>query len=132
MRAFYEATVTLGVADQVTSFTLSDFSRTFVPNGTLGTDHAWGSHQFVMGGAVRGGDFYGNRGPAGTIFPTLAPNGPDDTDEGGSARGRWIPTVAIDQFGAALASWFGVADADMPAVFPNIERFGPGSLSFLA
>jgi uncharacterized protein (DUF1501 family) len=132
MRAFYQATETLGVADQVTSFTLSDFSRTFVPNGTLGTDHAWGSHQFIMGGAVRGGDFYGDRGPAGTFFPTLAPNGPDDTDQGNNARGRWIPTVAIDQFGAALARWFGVSDADMPAVFPNVGRFGPGSLAFLS
>jgi uncharacterized protein (DUF1501 family) len=132
MRAFYDATAALGVADQVTTFTLSDFARTFVPNGTFGTDHAWGSHQFVMGGAVRGGDFYGIPGPSGSIFPTLAPNGPDDTDQGGNARGRWIPTVAVDQFGAALASWFGVADADLPAVFPNIGRFGTGHLRFLS
>ncbi|MGH8527753.1 MAG: DUF1501 domain-containing protein, partial [Gammaproteobacteria bacterium] len=83
MKAFYDATVQLGVASQVTTFTLSDFSRTWVPNGNLGTDHAWGSHQFVMGGSVLGGDIYGVPGSNGTVFPTLAANGPDDTDEGG-------------------------------------------------
>ena len=87
MQAFYEATVSLGVASQVVTFTLSDFARTFVPNGNLGTDHAWGSHHIVMGGAVRGGDFDGAPGPNGTVFPTLAPAGPDDTDEGSGARG---------------------------------------------
>lgn len=131
MKAFYDATVQLGVASQVTTFTLSDFSRTWVPNGTLGTDHAWGSHQFVSGGAVRGGDFYGIAGSNGTVFPTLAANGPDDTDEGGNARGRWIPTVAIDQYGATLASWLGVSNADLPAIFPNIGRFSQSNLGFL-
>jgi len=132
MKAFYEATVQLGVASQVTTFTLSDFSRTWVPNGNLGTDHAWGSHQFVMGGSVLGGEFYGVPGSNGTVFPTLAANGPDDTDEGGNARGRWIPTVAIDQYGATLASWVGVLNADLAAVFPNIGRFGQSNLGFLA
>ena len=131
MKAFYDATVQLGVASQVTTFTLSDFSRTWVPNGTLGTDHAWGSHQFVMGGSVRGGEFYGVPGSNRTVFPTLAANGPDDTDEGGNARGRWIPTVAIDQYGATLASWIGVGNADLAAVFPNIGRFGQSNLGFL-
>jgi len=131
MRAFYDATVALGVASQVVTFTLSDFSRTHVPNGTLGTDHAWGSHQFVMGGSVLGGNFYGVAGSNGTVFPTLAPNGPDDTDAGGNARGRWIPTTAIDQYGATLASWFGVSGTDLPAVFPNIARFTPTTLGFL-
>jgi uncharacterized protein (DUF1501 family) len=131
MKAFYDATVQLGIDRQVTTFTLSDFSRTWVPNGTLGTDHAWGSHQFVMGGAVLGGEFYGLPGSNGTVFPTLAANGPDDTDEGGSARGRWIPTVAIDQYGASLASWIGVLNADLAAVFPNIGRFGQPNLGFL-
>jgi uncharacterized protein (DUF1501 family) len=131
MKAFYEATVNLGVESQVVTFTLSDFARTFVPNGTLGTDHAWGSHQFVVGGAVRGGDFYGVPGSNGTVFPTLAANGPDDTDQGGSARGRWIPTTAVDQYGATLASWFGVTAADLPAVFPNIGRFGQTNLGFV-
>jgi uncharacterized protein (DUF1501 family) len=132
MKAFYDATVQLGVASQVTTFTLSDFSRTWVPNGNLGTDHAWGSHQFVMGGSVLGGEFYGVPGSNGTVFPTLAANGPDDTDEGGNARGRWIPTVAIDQYGATLASWVGVSNADLAAVFPNIGRFGQSNLGFLA
>lgn len=131
MKAFYDATVTMGVSSQVTTFTLSDFSRTFIPNGTLGTDHAWGAHHFVMGGAVRGGDFYGVPGPNGTVFPTLAPNGPDDTDQGGSARGRWIPTTSVDQYGAILASWFGVSNADLAAVFPNIGRFNSTNLGFM-
>ena len=131
MRAFYDATVTLGIADRVTTFTLSDFARTFVPNGTLGTDHAWGSHHFVMGGSVRGADFYGVPGPNGSVFPTLAPNGPDDTDQGTSARGRWIPTTAIDQYGATLASWFGVSSADLAAVFPNIGHFNTTNLGFM-
>jgi uncharacterized protein (DUF1501 family) len=132
MKTFYDATVSLGVASQVTTFTLSDFARTFVPNGTLGTDHAWGSHHFVLGGSVRGGDFYGIPGSNGTVFPTLAANGPDDTDSGTNARGRWIPTTAVDQYGATLASWFGVSSTDVPAVFPNIGRFGQRDLGFFA
>src|SRR5215831_6908431 len=131
MKAFYDATVQLGVASQVTTFTLSDFSRTWVPNGNLGTDHAWGSHQFVMGGSVRGGDFYGLPTSNGTVFPTLVAGAGDDTDNGSSARGRFVPSVAVDQFGATLASWFGVSDADLPAVFPNINNFGAKNLFFL-
>jgi len=127
MGAFYDATVELGVASQVTTFTMSDFSRTFKPAGSgagVGSDHAWGSHQFVMGGAVKGGDFYGR-------FPTLALNGPDDTDEGSTARGRWIPTTAVDQFGATLASWFGVSSSDLALVFPNIGKFAAADLGFM-
>jgi uncharacterized protein (DUF1501 family) len=131
MKAFYDATVALGVASQVVTFTLSDFSRTFVPNGNLGTDHGWGSHHFVMGGSVIGGDFYGVPGSNGTVFPTLAPAGPDDTDQGSSARGRWIPTTAVDQYGASLATWFGVGNTDLAAVFPNIGSFGQSNLGFL-
>jgi uncharacterized protein (DUF1501 family) len=131
IKAFYDATVNLGVASQVVTFTLSDFSRTFVPNSNLGTDHGWGAQQFVIGGAVRGGDFYGIPGSNGTVFPTLAANGPDDTDQGNSARGRWIPTTAVDQYGATLASWFGITAADLPAVFPNVGRFGQADLGFL-
>ena len=132
MRAFYDATVALGVASQVVTFTFSDFSRTHVPNGNLGTDHAWGSHQFVVGGPVLGGDFYGVVGSNGTVFPTLAPSGPDDTDDGRNARGRWIPRTAIDQYGGTLVSWLGVSGADLPAVFPNIGRFGSATLGFLS
>jgi len=132
MKAFYDATVNLGVASQVTTFILSDFARTYVPNGNLGTDHAWGSHHFVVGGAVHGGDFYGvPAASTGTVFPTPAANGPDDTDQGGGARGRWIPTTAVDQYGATLASWFGVSSVDLPAVFPNIGRFASTNLGFV-
>jgi uncharacterized protein (DUF1501 family) len=131
IRAFYDATVALGVDSQVTTFTLSDFSRTFIPNGTLGTDHAWASHHFVAGGALRGANFYGLPASNGTIFPTLAAGAGDDTDNGTNARGRFVPSVAVDQFGATLASWFGVSDADMPAVFPNINNFGVKNLGFV-
>ncbi len=131
MRAFYDATEAMGVASQVATFTLSDFSRTFVPNGTLGTDHAWAAHQFVMGGALRGSDFYGLPTSNGTVFPTLVAGTGDDTDNGSGARGRFVPSVAVDQFGATLASWFGVSDADLPAVFPNINNYGVKNLFFL-
>jgi uncharacterized protein (DUF1501 family) len=124
MTAFYNATVALGVESQVTTFTLSDFGRTFKPNGGQGTDHAWGAHHLVMGGAVRGGELYGR-------YPTLAPDGPDDADTGSGARGRWIPTTSVDQYGATLASWYGVAGADLPAVFPNLHRFDNPNLGFL-
>ena len=124
IKAFYDATVALGIEGAVTTFTMSDFSRTGKANGSTGSDHAWGSHQIVVGGAVRGGDLYGERGPNGTVFPTLAPGGPDDTDSGANARGRWIPTTSVDQFGATLAVWFGVPAADLPGVFPNLPNFG--------
>jgi uncharacterized protein (DUF1501 family) len=119
LRAFYNATVALGVQDQVTLFTLSDFGRTLRVNDG-GSDHAWGNHQIVIGGAVRGGQAYGT-------FPNLALGGPDDTD----SDGRWIPTTAVDQYAATLARWFGVADADLPAVVPNIARFPTANLGFL-
>lgn len=124
MTAFHKATVDLNVESQVTTFTLSDFARTFVANGGAGTDHAWGSHQLVMGGAVAGGDFYGT-------YPRLLVNCGDDADTGTGARGRWIPTTAVDQYGATLAKWYGVSDGDMPAVFPNLSRFPGGALQFL-
>jgi uncharacterized protein (DUF1501 family) len=124
MRAFYDETVAQGIASQVTTFTLSDFSRTFQPSGsaaaTVGTDHAWGSHQLIMGGSVRGGTFYGT-------YPTLALNGPDDTDN----RGRWIPTTSVDQYAATLANWYGLAASDLPTVFPYLSRFASSNLGFL-
>ena len=119
MNAFYSATSELGVAQEVTTFTASDFGRTFPTNGN-GSDHGWGSHQFVMGGAVRGGRLFGT-------FPTLAVNGPDDT-----GRGRWIPTTSVDEFSSTLASWFGVSASDMPTVLPNIGRFANPNLGFFA
>jgi uncharacterized protein (DUF1501 family) len=123
LKAFYDATLNLGVANGVTTFTLSDFGRTFEPSGTgagVGTDHAWGNHQFIMGGTVRGGDFYG-------AFPTLALGGPDDADD----RGRWIPTTSTEQYAATLARWFGLNDADQPTVFPLINRFATANLGFM-
>ena len=120
LAAFYSATDALGVAAQVTTFTLSDFSRTFRINANAGSDHAWGGHHLVLGGAVAGGDFFGR-------FPNLAMGGPDDS----GSDGVWIPTTAIDQYGATLAAWLGVPSASLTTVFPNLGRFSPATLAFL-
>jgi uncharacterized protein (DUF1501 family) len=130
IRAFYDATLELGLEQHITTFTLSDFGRTFQPAGSgaaAGSDHAWGNHHLVVGGAVRGGDFYGGYGPNGTVFPVLELSGPSDTDN----RGRWIPTTSVEQYAATLASWFGVSPADIPIVFPNIDRFETSNLGFM-
>jgi uncharacterized protein (DUF1501 family) len=128
MAAFYNATLEIGVSSNVTTFTLSDFSRTFKPAGTaaatVGSDHAWGSHHFVMGDAVKGGDFYG-------AFPDLAVGGNLDADSGAAARGRWIPTSSVDQYASTLALWFGLSHSDLPIVFPNIGRFATPDLGFM-
>jgi uncharacterized protein (DUF1501 family) len=135
VKAFYDATVTLGVQNSVALCTMSEFGRTFVPNGGLGTDHAWGNHSIVVGGAVNGGNCYGipGTGPGqnGTVFPTLVAAGPDDTDDGSGARGRWIPTTSVDQVAATLATWMGVPNADLAGVFPNIGNFGTANLGFM-
>ena len=121
MRAFYDATAQLGVAPQVTTFTLSDFGRTLKVASGGGTDHAWGSHHLIMGGAVRGGNFYGT-------FPTLALQGPDDI----SREGRWLPSTSVDQYGATLAAWFGVDPGTMTAVYPNLGQFAAPDLGFMS
>ena len=120
MAAFYQATQELGVANNVTTFTLSEFSRTFQPGSNAGSDHAWGGHQMIMGGAVKGNALYGQ-------FPTLTPGGPDDT----GGNGRWIPSTSVDQYAATLASWFGVANTDLPSIFPNLVNFQTSNLGFL-
>ena len=117
--AFYAATIELGLPDDVTTFTLSDFGRTLQPSGS-GSDHGWGSHQLILGGAVQGGTIYGT-------FPTLALGGPDDS----GARGAMVPTTSIDQFGATLAAWFGVPTAELPVVFPNLGNFAVTNLGFM-
>jgi len=118
--AFYNATVELGVQNSVTTFTMSDFSRTFQPNSNTGSDHAWGSHHFVMGGAVKGGQMYGT-------FPTLALGGPDDS----GSNGRWLPSTGSVQYAATLASWFGVTAQQMPSIFPSIGAFTTTNLGFV-
>ncbi len=133
MRAFYDVTVEMGLADLVTTFTMSDFGRTFQPTGSgagVGADHGWGNHHLVVGGAVRGKNFYGRPRDATipvTIFPDLELGGASDTDN----RGRWIPTVAVEQYAATLANWFGLAPEDMNYVFPNLPLFAPADLGFM-
>jgi uncharacterized protein (DUF1501 family) len=123
LNAFNSATVELGVQNQVTTFTASDFSRTFNTNGTnnttAGSDHGWGSHHLIMGGAVSGGDIYGQ-------VPLLELGGPQDT-----GRGRWIPTSSVDEYAATLATWFGVSATNLPIVLPNIGRFATSNLGFM-
>ena len=134
MKAFYNATVELQVDSQVVTFTLSDFGRTFQPSGTgaiVGTDHAWGNHHFVMGSSVLGGDFYGVPGPLGGVFPSLQLNGPDDTDTGQGARGRWIPSTSVDQYAATLARWFGLDETNIDTVFPQLRNFSVRDLRFI-
>jgi uncharacterized protein (DUF1501 family) len=119
LTAFYNASAELNFADVTTAFTASDFSRTFPSNGK-GSDHAWGSHQWVVGGAVRGGSIYGQ-------FPTLVAGGPDDTGSGG----LWIPTTSVDQYAATLANWFG-ATPELYTIFPNLARFATPNVGFMA
>lgn len=110
MASFYAATVELGVASQVSTFTASEFGRTLSSNGG-GSDHGWGSHHFVLGGAVKGGRYYGT-------LPATAVNGPDDV-----GQGRLLPTTSVDQLSATLATWFGVDPGELPLIVPNIANF---------
>jgi uncharacterized protein (DUF1501 family) len=131
--AFYQATLELGISDRVVTFTLSDFGRTLEPSGdqgSVGSDHGWGSHQFVIGNAVAGGNFYGVPNPStGQIFPQLVMGGPDDISN--DDRGRWIPTTSVEQYAGTLARWFGVSALDLPVVLPLVANFSPTTLGFL-
>lgn len=120
LAAFQRALDGLGVADLVTTFTLSDFNRTFRITANAGTDHAWGGPQLVMGGAVKGGAFYGT-------WPDLAMGGPDDASD----YGAWIPTTSFDQYGATIAKWFGVPAASLGEVFPALAAFPVRDVGFL-
>ncbi|GMV29636.1 MAG: hypothetical protein AMXMBFR59_17610 [Rhodanobacteraceae bacterium] len=120
LKAFHDATVELALASQVTTFTASDFGRTVSINGD-GTDHGWGGHHFVVGGAVRGKRFFGR-------MPSLAQNGnPDD-----AGYGQLIPTLAVDQYAATLARWFGLSETGIDDILPNLGHFANRDLGFLA
>jgi uncharacterized protein (DUF1501 family) len=109
-----------GALDRVTLFTESEFNRTGNANANIGTDHAWGSHHLVVGGAVHGGATYGT-------FPLHQLGGPDDAGD----RGNWIPTTSLDQYAATLGGWFGVTDANLQVIFPNLSKFAPQRLGFV-
>jgi len=133
LAAFYNATVELGLAQQVTSFTASDFGRTLVTNGD-GSDHGWGSHHFVVGGAVKGNAFYGVSPPV-SLGNTSAAE-----DQWHIGQGRLLPSTSVDQYAATLARWFGVADAELNGLLPNLHNFGapagrpdyPRNMGFMA
>ena len=126
MAAFYTALKNLGLSNAVTTFTQSDFGRTFAPNNTTGTDHAWGNQHLVMGGAVKGGATYGT-------YPDLVLGGANDVGvDAWELQGRWIPTTAVDQYAATLLGWFGASDTQLAAVLPNLRNFGAArKLGFL-
>ena len=128
MTAFYDATVEMGVASKVTAFTASDFGRTLASNGD-GSDHGWGSHHLVVGGAVKGQAFYGSAPPV-SVSSTAAPE-----DQWHVGQGRLLPSTSVDQYAATLAKWFGVADSELAGILPNIGHFGgagyPVNLGFM-
>jgi len=125
LNAFYNATVELGIDSGVTAFTASEFGRSLAVN-VDGTDHGWGGHHFVVGGAVRGQRFYGAM-PSLLAGTDADPNlNPDDT-----GYGQIIPTLAVDQYAATLAAWFGVSGSDLGTIFPNLGRFSASNLRFL-
>jgi uncharacterized protein (DUF1501 family) len=120
LSAFYQATQAIGMQNNVTTFTLSDFTRTLMPASDGGSDHAWGGHHLIMGGAVNGQQSYGT-------FPELTLAGPDDVTQ----QGRWLPTTSVDQYAATLATWFGLSSGSMASVFPNLHNFSTTNLGFL-
>jgi uncharacterized protein (DUF1501 family) len=124
--AFHNAMKSLGLSDAVTTFTQSDFGRTFLPNNSTGTDHAWGNHHLVLGGAVKGNATYGS-------YPELVLGGINDVGvDAWERQGRWLPTTSVDQYAATLLGWFGANDAQLDTVLPNLKNFGSARrLAFL-
>jgi len=118
LAAFYAALLELGVQDQVTTFTATEFGRSLTPNGS-GTDHGWGGHSLVMGGAVNGNDIYGT-------MPQLSFNSVDAVE-----NNRIIPTTSVDQYSATMARWFGLNTAELATVFPNLRNFANNDLGFM-
>ena len=127
MRYFDDTLGAIGARNQVTTFTASDFGRTFTSNGD-GTDHGWGAHHFVMGGAVRGGDLYGT-------FPVYgaknANNNNFDSSPDQLGNGSLLPTTSVDQLGATMGKWFGLSDSQLLDVFPNLANFTARDLGFM-
>lgn len=119
LQAFYAATVEMGLSESVTTFTASDFGRTISTNSD-GTDHGWGGHHFVVGGAVRGGRFFGQMN---SLAQTSNPN-----DAG---YGQVIPTTGVDQYAATLARWFGVGNSDIADIFPSLPLYSTSDLGFM-
>ena len=117
INSFYNATIELGVADKVTTFTGSDFGRTHTSNGD-GSDHGWGNHHLVVGGAVKGQRYYGQ-------LPATAINGPDDV-----GQGRLLPTTSVDQLAATFATWMGLSASELSLVVPNIANFSTKDIGF--
>jgi uncharacterized protein (DUF1501 family) len=124
--AFYTATQEVGTDAVTATFTASEFSRTVQPNGSAGTDHAWGGHHFIVGtgvtngGSLRGGQIWGQ-------FPSLALGGPNDAN----TRGTLVPTTSVDQYAATMAEWFGVTPANINSIFPYVANFPTANLGFL-
>ncbi|HSV61438.1 MAG TPA: DUF1501 domain-containing protein [Variovorax sp.] len=135
MAAFHREMKVQGLSDQVTQFTASDFGRTLASNGD-GSDHGWGGHHFVVGGAVKGKDKIYGTAPVVSINNNPALAGYD----GHVGQGRLIPSTSVDQYAATLASWFGVPDAELAGILPNLKNFGvtangidyPRNLGFMA
>jgi uncharacterized protein (DUF1501 family) len=118
LHAFNSTLEELGLQNQVTTFTASEFGRSLTPNND-GTDHGWGGHNLIMGGSVKGGDIFGT-------MPKLEIDSPDVLK-----NGRVIPTTSVEQYSATLARWFGLSSSEINTVFPNLHRFNTNNLGFL-